>query len=141
MSIARSIAPHLPYLRRFARALEGAQTGGDAFVAETLEVLIADPSSFPTDVAPKVALYRVFVKLWSSTHRGERPRRAGALTDSLQRNLEALPAASRQAFLLHAMEDFSFEEVASILEVSAAETARLLDAALTTKLDWKVAST
>ena len=70
MSIARSIAPHLPYLRRFARALEGAQAGGDAFVAATLEALIADPSSFPTDVAPKVGLYRVFVKLWSSTHRG-----------------------------------------------------------------------
>ena len=53
MSIARSIAPHLPYLRRFARALEGAQAGGDAFVAATLEALIADPSSFPTDVSPQ----------------------------------------------------------------------------------------
>ena len=42
MAIARSIAPHLPYLRRFARALEGAQAGGDAFVAATLEALIAD---------------------------------------------------------------------------------------------------
>ena len=34
------------YLRRFARALEGAQAGGDAFVAATLEALIEDPSSF-----------------------------------------------------------------------------------------------
>jgi len=30
MSVARNIAPHLPYLRRFARALEGSQPGGDA---------------------------------------------------------------------------------------------------------------
>jgi DNA-directed RNA polymerase specialized sigma24 family protein len=51
MSIARSIAPHLPYLRRFARALEGSQSGGDAFVAATLEALIADPAAFPTEVA------------------------------------------------------------------------------------------
>jgi DNA-directed RNA polymerase specialized sigma24 family protein/CheY-like chemotaxis protein len=129
MSIARSIAPHLPYLRRFARALEGAQAGGDAFVAATLEALIEDPSSFPTDVAPKVGLYRVFVKLWSSTHRGEKPLRGGALPDALQRNLEALTPASRQAFLLRTVEGFSLEDVAAILQIDADEAARLIDAA------------
>src|ERR1700727_2855312 len=100
MSIARSIAPHLPYLRRFARALEGSQPGGDAFVAATLEALIADPSAFPTNLPPRVGLYQVFVKLWSSAHRGERPLPPGGLVDALHRNLEALPAESRQAFLL-----------------------------------------
>jgi DNA-directed RNA polymerase specialized sigma24 family protein/CheY-like chemotaxis protein len=129
MSIARSIAPHLPYLRRFARALEGAQTGGDAFVAATLEALIEDPASFPTHVSPKVGLYRVFVKLWSSTHRGEKPLRSGALTDALQRNLEALTPASRQAFLLRTVEGFSQEDVAAILEIDADEAARLIDTA------------
>jgi DNA-directed RNA polymerase specialized sigma24 family protein/CheY-like chemotaxis protein len=129
MSIARSIAPHLPYLRRFARALEGSQAGGDAFVAETLEALIADPSSFPTDVPPKLGLYRLFVRVWSSTHRGEKPLRGGALGDALRRNLEALPPASRQAFLLRTVEEFSLEEVADILGTSPAEAAKLLDAA------------
>ena len=129
MSIARSIAPHLPYLRRFGRALEGAQAGGDAFVAATLEALIEDPSAFPHDVSAKVGLYRIFVKLWSSTHRGERPLRAGALTDALQRNLEALPPASRQAFLLRTVEGFSLEDVAAILEIPTDEAARLIDQA------------
>jgi len=129
MSIARSIAPHLPYLRRFARALEGAQTGGDAFVAATLEALIEDPASFPTNVSPKVGLYRVFVKLWSSTHRGEKPLRSSPLTDSLQRNLEALTPASRQAFLLRTVEGFSLEDVAAILEITSDEAARLIDTA------------
>jgi DNA-directed RNA polymerase specialized sigma24 family protein/CheY-like chemotaxis protein len=129
MSIARNIAPHLPYLRRFARALEGAQTGGDAFVAATLEALIADPSSFPTDVTPKVGLYKVFVKLWSSTHRGEKPLRGGLLGDALQRNLEALTPASRQAFLLRTVEGFSLEEVAAILEISPDDVVRLIDTA------------
>ena len=46
MSIAQAIAPHLPYLRRFARALTGTQQGGDAYAVATLEALIADPSSF-----------------------------------------------------------------------------------------------
>ena len=129
MSIASNIAPHLPYLRRFARALEGAQAGGDAFVAATLETLIADPGSFPKDVSAKVGLYRVFVKLWSSTHRGERPLRGGALNDALQRNLEALPPTSRQAFLLRTVEGFSLEEVAAVMQVGADEASRLLDTA------------
>jgi DNA-directed RNA polymerase specialized sigma24 family protein/CheY-like chemotaxis protein len=129
MSIARSIAPHLPYLRRFARALEGSQAGGDAFVAETLEALIADPASFPTDVPAKVGLYQLFVRLWSSTHSGEKPLRGGALADTLRRNLEALTPASRQAFLLHTVEEFSLEHVAAILRKSPDEVARLLDTA------------
>ena len=130
MSIARSIAPHLPYLRRFGRALEGAQAGGDAFVAATLEALIADPASFPADVSPRVGLYRVFVKIWSSTRKGEKPLRGGAaLADALQRNLEALPPASRQAFLLRTVEGFSLDEVASILQVDTAEVTQLLDTA------------
>jgi len=129
MTLARTIAPHLPYLRRFARALEGAQAGGDAFVAATLEALIADPSAFPTGVSPKVGLYRMFVKLWSSAHTGEKPLRGGALADSLQRNLEALTPASRQAFLLRTVEDFSVDDVAAILDVSAEDANRLLDSA------------
>ena len=129
MSIARSIAPHLPYLRRFARALEGSQAGGDAFVAATLEALIADPSAFPTDVPTKVGLYRTFVGLWSSTHRGEKPLRGSGLSDALRRNLEALPPASRQAFLLRTVEEFSLAEVAAILQTSPEGVAGLLDAA------------
>jgi DNA-directed RNA polymerase specialized sigma24 family protein/CheY-like chemotaxis protein len=127
MSIARNIAPHLPYLRRFGRALEGAQAGGDAFVAATLEALIADPAAFPTGVSARVGLYRVFVRIWSSTHRGERPIRGAGLADAMQRNLEALPPASRQAFLLRTVEGFSQEDVAAILEVSSSDVAQLLD--------------
>ena len=33
MSLSSSIAPHLPYLRRFSRAVSGSQTSGDALVA------------------------------------------------------------------------------------------------------------
>jgi CheY-like chemotaxis protein/DNA-directed RNA polymerase specialized sigma24 family protein len=129
MTLARTIAPHLPYLRRFARALEGAQAGGDAFVAATLEALIADPASFPSGVSPKVGLYRVFVKLWSCAHAQDKPVRSGALEDALQRNLEALTPASRQAFLLRTVEDFPVDDVASILGVDADTTIALLDAA------------
>ena len=66
MSIAQAIAPHLPYLRRFARALSGTQQGGDSYALATLEALVADPSSFDEAVEPRVALYRAFLKVWSS---------------------------------------------------------------------------
>jgi hypothetical protein len=39
MSKAHAIAHDLPYLRRYARALTGSQTSGDAYVAATLEAL------------------------------------------------------------------------------------------------------
>jgi DNA-directed RNA polymerase specialized sigma24 family protein len=50
MSLAREIAPHLPLLRRYARALTGAQPSGDAFVAATLEAIVAKPDEFPRSV-------------------------------------------------------------------------------------------
>ena len=53
MSIAKEIAPHLPYLRRFARALCGSQPSGDAYVVAMLEALVADPSGFPRDIDPR----------------------------------------------------------------------------------------
>ena len=127
MSIARSIAPHLPYLRRFARALNGNQAGGDAYVAATLEALVADPTAFPEDLPPRVGLYKIFVKLWSSANDGGRPARA--TLGPVERNLEALTPLPRQAFLLVAVEDFSIEEVAAILERTPQEAAELIDGA------------
>ncbi len=122
MSIARNIAPHLPYLRRFARALNGSQAGGDAYVAATLEALVADPTAFPEDFPPRVGLYKIFVKLWSSANDSGRPARA--TLGPVERNLEALTPLTRQAFLLVAVEDFSIEEVAAILERTPAGSGR-----------------
>ncbi len=128
MSTASSIAPYLPYLRRFARALNGSQAGGDAYVAATLEVMIADSSAFPADLPPRLALFKIFLKIWSSANQ-DRGRRGEALADPIRRNLEALTPLSRQAFLLRAVEGFTVEEVASILDRTSEETVGLLDAA------------
>lgn len=38
MSLTARVAVHLPLLRRFARAVTGSQTSGDAYVAAMLEV-------------------------------------------------------------------------------------------------------
>jgi CheY-like chemotaxis protein len=44
VSTSQAVAQHLPYLRRYARALTGSQSSGDAYVAATLEALVEDPS-------------------------------------------------------------------------------------------------
>ena len=67
MSLSTRIAPHLPYLRRFSRAVTGSQTSGDAYVAATLETLIADISLFPEASSDRIALYKLFSALFSSS--------------------------------------------------------------------------
>ncbi|MDP3546828.1 MAG: response regulator [Phreatobacter sp.] len=130
MTIAAEIAPHLPYLRRFARALDGTQSGGDSYVLATLEALVADPASFPRDVSARIALYRIFLKLWSSMPVNMAPptvtlARAGAV----ERNLEALTPLSRQAFLLRTVEGFALEEVAAVLDVDLERAGALIQQA------------
>ena len=45
MSTAQLVVQHLPYLRRYARALTGSQMAGDAYVAATLETLVSEPET------------------------------------------------------------------------------------------------
>lgn len=130
MSIAKEIAPHLPYLRRFARALNGTQASGDAYVVAMLEALVLDPSSFPRDIAPRLGLYRIFLTLWSSVGLNTANSVLPELDrSSAERNLEALTPRPRQAFLLRTVEGFTIEEVATIMDVSAPEAAALVQAA------------
>ena len=68
MSLSAAIAPHLPYLRRFSRAVSGSQTSGDAMVAAMLEALIADTGIFPKASSDRIALYQIFARLFTSVN-------------------------------------------------------------------------
>jgi len=127
MTIAAEIAPHRPYLRRFARALNGTQAGGDSYVVATLEALVADPSSFPRDVPTRTALYRTFLKLWSSMPVNMAAPQGGvARQGAVERNLEALTPRPRQAFLLRTVEGFAIQDVAAVLDIDAEAAAALV---------------
>src|SRR4051812_49843899 len=63
---SQAVAQYLPFLRRYARALTGSQMSGDAYVSATLEALIGDPTVIDEAGGPRVALYRLFTKLWNS---------------------------------------------------------------------------
>ena len=77
MSLLSKLAPHLPYVRRYARALTGDQTAGDQYVRVTLEALAAGERSLDSDITPRVALYRVFHSIWCVTGAKLEPRAIG----------------------------------------------------------------
>src|ERR1700735_350647 len=66
MSMTQTLAPHLPYLRRYARALTGSQTSGDAHVRAALTALLEGDESLTEGVPARVALYRLFHAIWQS---------------------------------------------------------------------------
>ncbi len=128
-SLAQSIHPHLPYLRRFARSVTGSQRGGDAYVASLLETLIADPSVFPRHLSPRAGLYRLFLSTWSRlavNAKADPPSGPSAVAEC---RLAAITPLPRQAFLLVAMEGFSAPEAAKVLDVSPAQFELYLDTA------------
>ncbi len=113
MSLKAEIAPQLPYLRRYARALTGSQTLGDKAVYEVLEALLAMPATFATDAPSRQELYRVFHRLW-------RGMRSGKGQDGL---LSSFSVYAREAVLLTTIEEFSEAEAAEILGSSVADVA------------------
>lgn len=130
MSLSMRIAPHLPYLRRFSRAVTGSQTSGDAYVAATLEALIADTSIFPEASNDRIALYKLFSALFSSSAiRIPEPASSFAWEQRAAANLANLSPRPRQAFLLVSVEGFTHAEGAEILGVEASEFSGLLDQA------------
>ncbi|HWA18826.1 MAG TPA: response regulator [Devosia sp.] len=127
MTLSTRIAPHLPYLRRFSRAVTGSQTSGDAYVAACLEALIADVSVFPEASNDRIALYKLFSKLFSSAAVPvPQPKPHFVWEQRAAHNLANLAPKPRQAFLLVAVEGFTNEEAAEILDVSPDEFKMLL---------------
>jgi hypothetical protein len=61
------VAQHVPYLRRYARALTGNQDSGDSYVAAALEALVKEPKLLDIAALPRVALFRLFSTIWNVT--------------------------------------------------------------------------
>jgi len=113
---AKAVAQYLPFLRRYARALTGSQASGDAYVAATLEALIADANVVEEPKGPRVALYRLFTKIWNSISvNGAKEGGATALPG--EQKLASITPLPRQAFLLVALEGFAEPDAARILDI------------------------
>lgn len=126
MSLAAELAPHLPFLRRFARSLTGSQASGDAYVTAVLEALVADVDLFPRSVDVKVGLYKTFATIWKSIDINTAPISGIGSGDQSDHNLQMIAPLPRQAFLLVAVEGFSKSEGAEILDMDEEAFSALL---------------
>jgi DNA-directed RNA polymerase specialized sigma24 family protein len=130
MSLTARVAAHLPYLRRFARAVTGSQSSGDAYVAAALEALIADLSIFPKAANDKIAVYKLFAQIFDRLDVVVTPQESPfAWERRASDNLLNLPKTERIAFLLVALEGFSSSEAADILGVAETDFSGLIDEA------------
>ena len=127
MSASQSVAQHLPFLRRYARALTGNQASGDAYVAATLEALIEDPSALQRPSGPRVGLYSLFTRIWNSIGLNEKSEPIESARVPAEQRLSNITPLPRQAFLLVALEGFSEEDAASIIEVDIGRLRSLVE--------------
>lgn len=132
MPIATLIKPHVAYLRRFARALSGSQSSGDAYVEATIQTLLSDRSIFDEALEARTALFKVFIKIWNSVDlnlspdSGENSNSGLAVLDQRLARITLLP---RQAFLLVHVEDFTERQAAAALDIGTDKLTELLDQA------------
>ncbi len=132
MSLGQQLHPHLPFLRRYARALTGSQSHGDAYVRATLEAIVAAPDEFPADVDARLGLYKIFHAIWSSSHIDDAPLfdDHGGQEAIAQARLARLTPLPRQALLLTALEGFTIEDVGYLIGLEPGEVDSLVNEAL-----------
>src|ERR1700736_1635435 len=129
MSKAHLVVQHVPYLRRYARALSGSQTSGDAYVAAVLEALARDPNTIDDNADKlRIVLFRLFSKIWNSVPVNGTSDQVVSLFPA-ERNLGSIAPMPRQAFLLVSVEGFSERGAAQILDVTEPELKTLVDEA------------
>lgn len=120
--IADQILDHLPYLRRYARALLGSQKSGDLYVRLALETILADRSQIEAGPHLRQNLFRLFHavlhRLMSQAERDKSDRSLKIADLSVEARMQALPTLEREVLLLNTLEGFSQSDIGAILDLS-----------------------
>jgi CheY-like chemotaxis protein/DNA-directed RNA polymerase specialized sigma24 family protein len=103
MSAVANFGPHLPILRRYARAMTGSQSSGDACVRAALQAILSAPSQISDAHPPKVELFRLFHAVWNP----------------IEQKLTTHLRPERSALLLTAVEGLSLDEAGVVLGKSS----------------------
>ena len=122
MPLGSRLAPELPFLRRYARAMTGSQQLGDSAVRELLEGILEAPDEFDAEAPVRLELYSIFHRLWRPASEAIGVRRPTALLDPEERH----------ALLLTAVEGFTPAETARIMQTDEETVERLVDSARAT---------
>ena len=127
MSTSQTVGQHLPYLRRYARALSGSQASGDAYVAATLEAMVEDPKLLDSSASTRIGLYKLFTKIWNSVALNGRSDAAASGHQPVERHLAHIAPLPRQAFLLVALEGLSEDDAAKVLDIDVPRLRELVE--------------
>lgn len=135
--LASDLTAAVPYLRRYARALTGSQDSGDRYALAALEALVSDPATASEVSSPKVALFRGFHSIWSSTGQpvAEEDHAGGLLETRAQWRLQELQANTREALLLRTIEGLTDSEIGEVMAVSEEEAGALVETAFSDMAD------
>jgi CheY-like chemotaxis protein len=118
MNLTQELAPQLPYLRRYARAITGSQALGDSAVRTTLQTLLDNVDNFDTALSPRVSLYRFFHQVHPNDD---------SPPVSVLGGIGQLTSRMRQLLLLTSVEGFAPSEAATICGIDAEIVDRDLD--------------
>lgn len=126
MPKSTQVAQALPYLRRYARALTGSQSTGDRYAAATLEAILEDRSLLNDTLPVKVSLFQAFHTVWRSTGAPIGSEPVGGVEERAQTLLAQLTVNTREALLLRALEEFSYADIAAVIQISEDEARELV---------------
>jgi DNA-directed RNA polymerase specialized sigma24 family protein/CheY-like chemotaxis protein len=128
-ALKHQIVQHLPYLRRYARALTGSQTVGDNYIRGCLETLLQEPTFMAAGPSVPVQLFKLFHRFARTVEvsTDEIAKLADPVERRVGERLVALAPIDRQALLLVHQEGFSPAEAGEILGVSVDEVGKRID--------------
>lgn len=107
----RELMAHLPYLRRYARALTGSAARGDALVTRALERFLNDDDGADGGIALRLALYARLNTLADESD----PRPARGSAHPVEAALDTLDETDRRLYLLVNLEDVALTDAADTL--------------------------
>jgi CheY-like chemotaxis protein/DNA-directed RNA polymerase specialized sigma24 family protein len=127
--LKHQIVQHLPYLRRYARALTGSQAVGDEYIRGCLETLLHEPEFMTAGSSVPVQLFKLFHKFADTveTSTDDIAQLADPVERRIGERLVALAPLDRQALLLVHQEGFSPAEAADVLQLDVGEVNRRID--------------
>ncbi|MAP95635.1 MAG: response regulator [Ponticaulis sp.] len=126
MSLVEKLGPHLPFLRRYARALTGSQESGDSYIRASLAALAESPDQLNEGLSPRLSLYQFFHAIWLNTGAELEGEAGNAAGDPADARLQALAPLHRQAFLLTSLEGFTVPEASQVLNMEESEVTKLI---------------
>ncbi|MEK0085135.1 response regulator [Benzoatithermus flavus] len=117
--LAQDLARHLPFLRRYARALSRDQQFGDHLVRACLEHLLQSGRLLERDRL-KLELYRSLTRIWSEVANGQPSSDAGTTIENARivaERIAHLAGPRRQILLLATLEGLSPFQVATVMDL------------------------